>query len=102
MNTQILIAAVVTSSISPIAFGHMSGSYSQPQTQQPAQSSTGGQQKTTATTTKTTMPVGVKSYLDNQIGSSKDKKLHVTLHGQDFALAPVKFSESQQHGGNKY
>ena len=102
MNTQILIAAVVTSSISPIAFGQMSGSYSQPQAQQPAQSSTGGQEKTTTTTkTKTTMPVGVKGYLDSQIASSKDKKFHVALNGKDLALTPVKFHEDQKLGGNK-
>ena len=101
MNTQILIATVVTSSISPIAFGQMSGSYSQPQAQQPAQSSTGGQQKTTTTTTKTTMPVGVKGYLDSQIASSKDKKFHVALNGKDLALTPVKFHEDQKLGGNK-
>ena len=101
MNTQILIAAVVTSSISPIAFGQMSGSYSQPQAQQPAQSSTDGQQKTTTTTTKTTMPVGVKGYLDSQIASSKDKKFHVALNGKDLALTPVKFHEHQKLGGNK-
>jgi len=101
MNTQILIAAVVTSSISPIAFGQMSGSYSQPQAQQPAQSSTGGQQKTTTATTKTTMPVGVKGYLDSQIASSKDKKFHVALNGKDLALTPVKFHEDQKLGGNK-
>src|SRR5438105_15550265 len=98
MKTQILIAAVVTSSISPIAFGQMSGSYSQPQAQQPAQSSTGGQQKTTATTTKTTMPVGVKDYLDSQISSSKDKKFHVALSGQDLALTRVEFREAQRVG----
>ena len=101
MNTQILVAAVVASSISPIAFGQMSGSYSQPQAQQPAQSSTGGQQKTTTTTTKTTMPVGVKGYLDSQIASSKDKKFHVALNGKDLALTPVKFHEDQKLGGNK-
>jgi len=100
MNTQILIAAVVTSSISPIAFGQMSGSYSQPQSQQP-QSSSGGQQKTTTATTKTTYPVGVKGYLDSQISSSKDKKFHVALNGKDLALTPVKFHEDQKLGGNK-
>ena len=100
MNTQILIATVVTSSISPIAFGQMSGSYSQPQSQQP-QSSSGGQQKTTTATTKTTYPVGVKGYLDSQISSSKDKKFHVALNGKDLALTPVKFHEDQKLGGNK-
>src|SRR5205809_6574363 len=101
MNTQILIATVVTSSISPIAFGQMSGSYSQPQARQPAQSSTDGQQKTTTTTTKTTMPVGVKGYLDSQIASSKDKKFHVALNAKDLALTPVKFHENQRHAGER-
>src|SRR5712691_11181309 len=99
MNTQILIAAVVTSSISPIAFGQMSGSYSQPQAQQPAQSSTGGQQKTTTATTKTTYPVGVKGYLDSQIASSKDKKFHVALNGKDLALTPIKIQEEGKGSG---
>src|SRR6266849_5379171 len=101
MKTQILIAAVVTSSISPIAFGQMSGSYSQPQAQQPAQSSTGGQQKTTTTTTKTTYPVGVKAYLDSQMASSKDKKFHVALNGKDLALTPIKIREEKKLGGGK-
>ena len=92
----------MTSSISPIAFGQMSGSYSQPQAQQPAQPSTGGQEKTMTTTkTKTTMPVGVKGYLDSQIASSKDKRFHVTLNGKDLALIPVKFHEEKKLGGSK-
>src|SRR5437773_1320106 len=56
MKTQILIAAVLTSFVTPIAFGQMSGAYSQPQSQ-PPQSSSGGQQKTTTATTKTTNTV---------------------------------------------
>jgi hypothetical protein len=101
MKTRILLAAVVTSLITPIAFGQMSSSYSQPQAQQPPQSSTGGQQKTATTTTKTTMPVGVKGYLDSQIASSKDKKFHVALNGKDLALAPVKFGAERKLGGGK-
>jgi len=101
MKTQILIAAIVTSSISPIAFGQMSGSYSQPQAQQPAQSSSGDQQKSTTTTTKTTYPQGVKGYLDQQLATSKDKKFHVTLNGKDLGLTPVKFHEEKKLGGNK-
>ena len=100
MKTQTLIAAVLTSFVTPIAFGQMSGAYSQPQSQ-PPQSSSGGQQKTTTATTKTTMPVGVKGYLDSQIASSKDKKFHVALNGKDLALTPVKFHEDQKLGGNK-
>ena len=100
MKTKIVIAAAIASFVSPIAFGQMSGSYSQPQSQQP-QSSSGGQQKTTTATTKTTYPVGVKGYLDSQISSSKDKKFHVALSGKDLALTPVKFHEDQKLGGNK-
>ena len=101
MNTRILIAAVVASFITRIAFGQMSGSYSQPQAQ-PPQPSTGGQEKTTTTTkTKTTMPVGVKGYLDSQIAGSKDKKFHVTLNGKDVALTPLKFHEEKKIGGAK-
>jgi len=102
MNTRILLAAVVASFITRIAFGQMSGSYSQPQAQQPAQPSTGGQEKTMTTTkTKTAMPVGVKGYLDSQIASSKDKKFHVTLNGKDVALTPLKFHEEKKLGGGK-
>jgi hypothetical protein len=102
MNTKIIIAAAIASLVGPIAFGQMSGSYSQPQAQQPAQSSTGGQQKTTtSTTTKTTYPQGVKGYLDSQIASSKDKKFHVALNGKDVALTAVKFHEEKKLGGGK-
>src|SRR5439155_379372 len=57
MKTKIVIAAAIASFVSPIAFGQMSGSYSQPQSQ-PPQSSSGGQQKTTTATTKTSNTVG--------------------------------------------
>ena len=100
MNTRILIAAIVASFITRIAFGQMSGSYSQPQTQPPPPS-TGGQQKTTTTTTKTTSPVGVKGYLDSQIANSKDKKFHVALNGKDLALTPLKLREEKKLGGGK-
>ena len=100
MKTRIVIAAIVTSFITPIAFGQMSGGgYSQPQSQ-PQQSSTGGQQKTTTTkTTKTTYPVGVKGYLDSQIANSKDKKFHVALNGKDLALTPIKIHEEGKGSG---
>src|SRR5436853_7030463 len=100
MKTRIVIAAIVTSFITPIAFGQMSGGgYSQPQSQ-PQQSSTGGQQKTTTTkTTMTTYPVGVKGYLDSQIANSKDKKFHVALNGKDLALTPIKIHEEGKGSG---
>jgi hypothetical protein len=101
MNKQILIAAVIALFITPIAFGQMQGSYSQPQSQ-PPQPSTGGQQKTTtSTTTKTVMPVGVKGYLDNVIASSKDKKFHVALNGKDVAMTPLKFGGEKKLSGGK-
>src|SRR5438874_13618502 len=100
MKTKIVIAAAIASFVSPIAFGQMSGPYSQPQSQQP-QSSGGGQEKNTTATTKTTYPVGVKGYLDSQISSSKYKKFHVALNGKDLALTPVKFDEDQNLAGNK-
>jgi len=101
MKTRIVIAALAASFITPIAFGQMSGAYSQPQAQQPAQSSSGDQQKSTTTTTKTTYPQGVKGYLDQQLATSKDKKFHVALNGKDLALSPVKFHEEKKLGGNK-
>ncbi len=101
MKTRILIAAVVASFITRIAFGQMyGGGYSQPQSQ-PPQSSSGGQQKASTTTTKTTYPQGVKGYLDQQLATSKDKKFHVSLNGKDVALSPVKFHEEKKLGGNK-
>src|SRR5436305_12434950 len=101
MKTQLILAAVVTSFVTPIAFGQMQGSYSQPQSQ-PPQPSSGGQQKTTtSTTTKTTYPVGVKGYLDSQIASSKDKKFHVALNGKDLALTPLKFGAERKLGGGR-
>ena len=100
MKIRIVIAAVVTSFITPIAFGQMSGGgYSQPQSQ-PQQSSADGQQKTTtATTKKTTYPVGVKGYLDQQLAMSKDKKFHVALNGKDLALTPIKIHEEGKGSG---
>jgi hypothetical protein len=99
MKTRIVIAALAATFITPIAFGQGMGGYSQPQSQ-PQQSSTGGQQKgTTATTTKTTYPQGVKGYLDQQLATSKDKKFHVSLNGKDLALTPIKIHEEGKGSG---
>ncbi len=56
-----------------------------------------------STTTKTTVPVGVKGYLDNVIGNSKDHKFHMTVNGKDLPLTPVKFQfhEEQKLGAGK-
>ena len=101
MKTRVLIAAGIVLFVTPIAFGQMQGSYSQPQSQPPPPS-TGGQQKTmTSTKTKTTYPVGVKGYLDQQLASSQDKKFHVALNGKDLALTPLKFGAEKKLGGAK-
>src|SRR5437879_2948108 len=101
MKTRILLAAVVTSLGSHVASAQMAGySGGMTQSKAPAQSSS-GQTKKTTTTTKTTMPVGVKGYLDSQIASSKDKKFHVALNGKDLALTPIKFHDEKKLGGSK-
>ena len=86
-----------------MAFAQMyGGGYSQPQSNQPQQSSASGQQKTTTSkTSKTTYPEGVKGYLEQQLASSKDKKFHVSMNGKDVALTPVKFHDEKKGGGNK-
>ena len=104
MNTRILLAAVVVSSVAPIAFGQMPGySGGMTQSNQPPTTSADTQQKTTTTTTKTktTYPQGVKGYLDQQLATSKDKKFHASLNGKDVAMSPVKFHEEKKLGGNK-
>jgi len=103
MKTRILFAAVTVLFTASIAFGQgMYGSgYSQPQSQPPAPSSSGQGKTTTSTTTKTTYPMGVKGYLDQQMATSKDKKFHVSMNGKDVALTPVKIHEEKKMSGNK-
>jgi hypothetical protein len=103
MNTRILI---------PLVIGTFMGSSTFAQLTLPTcyARSTGGyggnpggqiQMSTTRTTTKTVMPVGVKGYLDNVIGNSKDHKFHMTVNGKDLPLTPVEFHEEQKLGGGK-
>lgn len=102
MNTRILIVALVTSVISPIAFAQMSGGYGGNMNQsQPPRSSGGQSMQTQTTTTKAAVPVGVKGYLDNVIANSKDNKFHATLSGKNLALTPLKFHEEKKLGGGK-
>lgn len=103
MKTRILIAVIAASFIARIAVGQMyGGGYSQQPQTQPPQPSTGGMQKTTtSTTTKHSMPTGVKGYLDDQMANSKDKKFHVAANGKDLALTPVRFHQEQKLGGGK-
>lgn len=102
MKTRILIAAVIASFVTAMAFGQgmYGGGYAQPQSQ-PQQQSSGAGQKTTTTTTKTTYPQGVKGYLDQQLASSKDKRFHVSMNGKDVGLTPVKFHDEKKGSGNK-
>jgi hypothetical protein len=73
------------------------GQQMQPSRQPPSAS----QPMTTTTTKKTVPPVGVKGYLDNVIGNSKDHKFHMTVNGKDLPLTPVKLHEEQKLGGGK-
>ena len=102
MNTRILIVLIAAVSVAPTAFGQMYGGQPQPAAQPPQQATGGSQQMTTTTTTKkTVMPVGVKGYLDNVMGNSKDHKFHMNVNGKDLPLTPVKFHEEQKLGGGK-
>jgi hypothetical protein len=103
MNTRILIAIFLAVSGSPFAFGQMGyGGGAASQQTRPQQATTGGQQNTTtSTTTKTTYPVGVKGYLDQQMAGSKDKKFHASLNGKDLPLTLVKIHEEKKTSGNK-
>ena len=103
MKTRILIAALVTSVISPLAFAQTTG-YGTGMNQSQAPQSSGGKsmpaQKTT-TTKAAAAPVGVKGYLDNVMANSKDNKFHATLSGKNLALTPLKFHEEKKLGGGK-
>jgi len=106
MKTRILIP-VIALFTTAIAFGEgggYGGGMTQTQSQPPPPTS-GGQsmstQQTQKKTTKTTMPVGVKGYLDSEIAGSKDKRFHVSMNGKDLALTPVKFHEERKLGGSK-
>ncbi len=102
MNTRIIIAAAIASFGSQLAFGQMGGyGGGMKQTQPQPPSSSGQSNQTQTTTTKTVMPVGVKAYLDSQMASSKDKKFHVALNGNDLALTPIKIREEKKLGGGK-
>jgi hypothetical protein len=102
MNTRILIVLVAAVSVAPTAFGQMyGGQQMQPRTQPPQQATSGSQQMTTTTTTKTVQPVGVKGYLDNVIGNSKDHRFHMTVNGKDLPLTPVRYHEERKLGGGK-
>lgn len=70
-------------------------------TQPQQQPGSGSQKMTTTTMTKTVLPVGVKGYLDNVMGNSKDHKFHMTVNGRDLPLTPVTYHEERKLGGGK-
>ena len=87
--------------VTSIASAQMGSYGGKTQSQAPPSSSGDKAQPMTKTTTKTTYPVGVKAYLDQQMAGAKDKKFHVSLNGKDLALTPVKIHEEKKTGGNK-
>jgi len=103
MNARIYLAVLIISLSSSIALAQM-GNYGggmQQQSQPPSSSNSGQSQgkMTTTTKSKTTYPQGVKGYLDQQLGMSKDKKFHVSLNGKDLALTPVKIPQEGKSSG---
>ena len=100
MNTRILIVIVAAVSVAPTAFGQMYGGQ-QSTTQPQGQTTSGSQPMSTTTTKKTVLPVGVKGYLDNVIGNSKDHRFHMSVNGKDLLLTPVTFHEERKLGGSK-
>ena len=88
MITRIIIAAVATLFVTPIAFAQMK--YSRARVPAPTQSRpTATPAPTQAKPTPTPVPPpDVKAYLDRQVANSKDKKFHFTVNGKDVALTP--------------
>jgi hypothetical protein len=101
MITRIVLAAVVVLFVSRIAFaqyGYGGGSRStQPPPMRPPN------EPSQKETTKTQSPSGVRGYIDSQMASSTDKKLHVTLGGKDLALTLIKIHDERASklGGGK-
>src|SRR6266404_3549559 len=81
MITRIIIAAVATSFVTPVAFGQIK--YSRARAPSPTPAAT--QSKPTPAPVP---PPDVKAYLDRQVANSKDKKFHFTVNGKDLALTP--------------
>jgi len=106
MITRIIIAIVVTSLVTPVAFGQMkysrgrvpsptpAATQSPAPAQRPSPAPTQSRPKATAAPTQakpTPTPVpppDVKTYLDRQVANSKDKKFHMNVNGKDLALTP--------------
>jgi hypothetical protein len=105
MITRIIIAIVVTSLVTPVAFGQMKysrGRVPSPtpaatQSPAPAQRPAPTQAKPTPTPVP---PPDVKAYLDRQLASSKDKKFHMTVDGTDLALTPFHVWAQKSTGPN--
>jgi hypothetical protein len=115
MIIRISVAVAIALLFSPAVFAqeHPTGGYgggqsTQPPSQRsgPYQPATSQQQGTTRGGKVTTADIsaGIKSYIDGQAASAKDKKLHVTYGGKDLALALVRVHEDRLSnlGGRKY
>jgi hypothetical protein len=100
MNTRILLTTAAACFVASIAFGQMNA-YAPPQSKPPTDMGRSDSQTNEKKTTKTTMPTGVKGYLDSQIASSSDKKFHVSLNGKDVALTTVRYHAETKLGGGK-
>jgi hypothetical protein len=118
MITRIIIAIVVTSLVTPVAFGQMkysrgrvpsptpAATQSPAPAQRPSPAPTQSGPKATPAPTQakpTPTPVpppDVKAYLDRQLASSKDKKFHMTVDGTDLALTPFHVWAQKSTGPN--
>src|SRR5438093_3318003 len=100
MITRIIIAAVATLFVTPIAFAQMK--YSRARAPAPTQSRpTATPTPTQAKPTPTPVPPpDVKAYLDRQVATSKDKKFHFTVNGKDLALTPFHVWAQKSTGAN--
>lgn len=110
MITRITVALAIALPFSPAVFaqehpgGYGSASREPPSTSSARapseqQGATKGGKVTTAD-----ISAGIKSYIDGQAASSKDKRLHVSYAGKDLALALSKVHEDRLSnlGGGKY
>src|SRR5260370_19766489 len=103
MRTRIILATAIGALVSGLVVGQAGAAQGRPEPGGPtAERATDGQSQQMRTITKkTVLPVGVKGYLDNVIGNSKDHKFHMTVNGKDLPLTPVKFHEEQKLGAGK-
>jgi len=112
MITRIIFAVAITLLCSPTVFAqeHPTGGYGGGVSTQPPSttSARGPSEKQGATkggkVTTTDISAGIRSYIDGQSASAKDKKLHVSYGGKDLPLALSKVHDDRLSnlGGGKY